>query len=177
MRILCAVGWHKPSQKIIENEGRTYSRCKRCGADLIKVGEGWKTAPRGYRVIWKDPNAPETAETAKEPAKRKPRSGAKSKARKPSRRKSEVVNVAAAARAVEAAETAEAQKPAAQKKGAAKDSAVPESTASEGALPKRRRVERRTSKEKVLPAKLGGKERRRTRNRREGFGKKPDVEA
>lgn len=114
MRLLCALGRHRPSSKVIPNEGRIYSRCTICNADLIKVGRGWRTAPPGYRVIWKEAEA-EPAPAEAEEAATKPAAG------------------------------------------------------------KRRRTERRVSREKQLPAKLGGKERRRgTRDRRSGFGKRPD---
>ena len=118
MRLLCALGRHRPSSRVIPNEGRLYSRCPTCESDIILVGQIWRTAPRGYRVIWKDAPAPEPSPPEAEP-----------------------------------------------KKAASKRSGT-----------KRRRTERRTSTKRSLPAKLGGKDRRRTGNRRKGFGKKPDTD-
>jgi hypothetical protein len=57
MHLLCALGWHRPESTTIRNEGRHFGRCRRCKADLIEVGLGWKLAPRGYRVVWKKPVA------------------------------------------------------------------------------------------------------------------------
>jgi hypothetical protein len=55
MHLLCALGWHRPESTTIRNEGRHFGRCRRCKADLIEVGLGWKLAPRGYRIVWKKP--------------------------------------------------------------------------------------------------------------------------
>src|SRR5262245_20401553 len=84
MRLFCSMGWHRPSPKTIDNEGRTFGRCKSCGIDLVKTSSGWKPAPRGYKVIWKKavvrprpapepiPEAVETGTPAKpRPARRK----------------------------------------------------------------------------------------------------------
>lgn len=137
-----------------------FSRCARCNTDLIKVGEGWKTAPRGYRVIWKDTpggepaagdKAPETRQTARKraaaPAAKRGRPR-KSEAEKP------VVTQAEAAGGGNGADTGETP------------------------AKRRRTPDRRVARDKTLPAKLGDKERRRSsNNRRQGFGKKPDLEA
>ena len=68
MHLLCALGWHRPESTTIRNEGRHFGRCKRCKADLIEVGRGWKLAPRGYRVVWKKPfdDSPPAAQAAPE---------------------------------------------------------------------------------------------------------------
>ena len=115
MRLLCHLGWHRPSATTIENEGRTFSRCVACGADLVKASHGWKTAPKGYKVIWKKPA----------PAKPKPEAVSAGYAKPPTRRK---------------------------------------------------QPNRRAPAKKDLPSHLGGKDRRRSKDRRSGFGKKPDGE-
>lgn len=117
MRLFCTLGWHRPSTRVIPNEGRLFSRCTACNADIILVGRSWRKAPRGYQVIWKEASPAPAPETASAPAK-KPRKSATA----------------------------------------------------------RRRGERRAAESKQLPEKLGGKERRRSRDRRKGFGKKPDAE-
>ena len=77
MRLLCALGRHRPSSRVIPNEGRLFSRCTSCNADIIMVGNSWRTAPPGYRVIWKETPAPqpdaeqEEAAGGKEPADRR----------------------------------------------------------------------------------------------------------
>ena len=117
MRLLCALGRHRPSPRVIPNEGRLFSRCTACKADLILVGHVWRTAPRGYKVIWKDQDQP-----------------------------------------VQAADDAPAGEQAA-----------------EAPVGKRKRTDRRSPVKKPLPTKLGGKERRRSKDRRNGFGKRPDL--
>lgn len=117
MRLFCSFGWHRPSPRVIPNEGRLFSRCTACNADIIMVGRSWRTAPKGYQVIWKETAEPPSNKTEPDPEK-KPRKSATA----------------------------------------------------------RRRGERRTAASKELPEKLGGKDRRRSRDRRKGFGKKPDAE-
>lgn len=79
MRLLCSFGWHRPSSRVIPNEGRLFSRCVACKADIIMVGRSWRTAPKGYQVVWKGPPAPAapdaSAETGKKPRKSAPRLG------------------------------------------------------------------------------------------------------
>lgn len=83
------------------------------------VGRSWRTAPKGYQVVWKEePAGAPASDTTSEPEE-KPR----------------------------------------------------KSTTA------RRRSERRSTKGKDLPKKLGGKDRRRSGDRRKGFGKKPDAES
>jgi hypothetical protein len=112
MRLFCHFGWHRPSRKTIVNEGRTFSKCAGCGLDLVSTSQGWKTPPKGYKVLWKD--------------KPRPKPG-------------------------------------------------PEAASSTEKGPKRRKQpDRRISSGKDLPPYLGGKDRRRARTRRTGFGKKSD---
>lgn len=111
MGLLCAIGWHRPDAKVIPNEGRMFSRCKSCDADLVLVGSRWKLAPQGYKVVWRAPQPP-VVEVPPEP---------------------------------------------------------------EPDPAKRRKRERRVNRRGDLPAKLGGRDRRKARDRRHGFGKRPDV--
>jgi hypothetical protein len=112
MRLFCHFGWHRPSPKTIVNEGRTFSKCVGCGLDLVSTSQGWKTPPRGYKILWKGRARP-----------------------KPS------LEIASAT-----------------ERG-----------------PKRRKLpDRRIASDRELPHYLGGKDRRRPRPRRSGFGKKVD---
>ena len=45
---------HRVAPARIWNDGRHWSRCTRCGCDLIRAGAyQWNTVPRGFRVVWK----------------------------------------------------------------------------------------------------------------------------
>ena len=54
MSLICRLRGHAPDPDEICNAGRCFSRCLRCGADLVQEGEEWKPVPKGYRVVWKD---------------------------------------------------------------------------------------------------------------------------
>lgn len=91
MRLFCSMGWHRPSAQVIENEGRTFSRCRSCGADLVKASHGWKVAPKGYRVIWKKPAKPVLAADpapVEETEKPVPAKAPRARRKQPDRRKS-----------------------------------------------------------------------------------------
>jgi len=113
LRLLCHFGWHRPSRKTIENEGRTFSKCAGCGLDLVSTSSGWKLPPKGYKILWKGTARPQPGHDAA--------SGTE--------------------------------------KGPAK---------------RRKQPDRRIAPGKDMPAHLGGKDRRRPRPRRSGFGKKAD---
>ena len=54
MKILCDMGLHKAIPSKIWNDGYYFSRCVRCGADMIRAPEGpWKTVPSTLRVVWR----------------------------------------------------------------------------------------------------------------------------
>jgi hypothetical protein len=60
----CRLFGHKvdPSA-ILWNDGLSHSRCRRCGAHLIRRSVTWRPVPRGYRVVWRAPAAGETVWT------------------------------------------------------------------------------------------------------------------
>lgn len=52
--VLCILGKHKPVSPVKENEGMGFSRCERCGTELVRTGtNAWKTVPKGSRVVWR----------------------------------------------------------------------------------------------------------------------------
>lgn len=57
MTPLCNLGWHRISLNVRWNRGYYFSRCERCGRDLIRTIYGRWHEPRGYRVVWQA-NAP-----------------------------------------------------------------------------------------------------------------------
>jgi hypothetical protein len=72
MNILCRIFGHRPEARTVRNEGRHFSRCRRCRLDLVEHNGRWSTAPRGYRIIWKDAELllDTPSEAAAEPAAR-----------------------------------------------------------------------------------------------------------
>ena len=37
----------------IQNAGHAFTRCVRCAADLVEAQGRWQTAPKGFRIVWK----------------------------------------------------------------------------------------------------------------------------
>jgi len=40
MAILCTFGRHRPAPDEVWNKGWYFTRCERCGADLVRTGSG-----------------------------------------------------------------------------------------------------------------------------------------
>jgi hypothetical protein len=53
MKLLCRLGGHEADPGEIYNSGYWFSRCRRCGCDMIRDGANWATVPEGHRVSWK----------------------------------------------------------------------------------------------------------------------------
>ncbi len=53
MNALCALRAHRPSTPGIWNRGIQFSRCARCGHDLVATNGSWERVPPRYRVVWK----------------------------------------------------------------------------------------------------------------------------
>lgn len=53
MTLLCVFLGHKSSSAETWNCGYFFSRCGRCGADMIRSNEAFRPVPRGHRVVWK----------------------------------------------------------------------------------------------------------------------------
>ena len=52
MPLFCDLGWHKPEPVARWNNGYYFTKCARCGEDLVRTAYGRWHAPRGYRVVW-----------------------------------------------------------------------------------------------------------------------------
>jgi len=57
MAILCTFGRHRPAPDEVWNKGWYFTRCERCGADLVRTGSGKWHVPKGRKVVWK-PKSP-----------------------------------------------------------------------------------------------------------------------
>ncbi|MFN3944914.1 MAG: hypothetical protein ACK4K7_08285 [Allosphingosinicella sp.] len=54
MQLLCRLGLHAADERQVWNDGFYFSRCGRCGVDLLKPGGGsWSRVPKGQRVVWR----------------------------------------------------------------------------------------------------------------------------
>jgi hypothetical protein len=61
-RPLCAVGGHLAEPGATWNHGYAFSRCRRCGREIVRSLFGrWRLPPRGFRVVWRpaEPRAEE----------------------------------------------------------------------------------------------------------------------
>jgi CheY-like chemotaxis protein len=61
MNLLCSIRGHRPGDRQITNQGTRFSRCVRCGADLVRLNGAWAPPPKGQRIVWKGADEP-TAE-------------------------------------------------------------------------------------------------------------------
>jgi len=54
MTVMCSFGLHRPSPDEVWNKGWYFTRCERCGTDLVRTGSGKWHVPRGRKVVWKE---------------------------------------------------------------------------------------------------------------------------
>jgi len=59
----CTAGKHDAAPGPVRNQGFEFSRCRRCGRDLIRSNAKWTTVPAGFRVVWRR-HAPTPQESA-----------------------------------------------------------------------------------------------------------------
>ena len=52
MPLLCDLNWHKPEPVARWNNGYYFTRCARCGENLVRTAYGRWRVPHGYRVVW-----------------------------------------------------------------------------------------------------------------------------
>jgi hypothetical protein len=53
MGLMCTIGCHEAAAREVYNCGYHFSRCRRCGRDMIRAGAAWSLVPEGHRVAWK----------------------------------------------------------------------------------------------------------------------------
>lgn len=53
MSLLCRYGFHRPESWEVWNQGYYFTRCGRCGADLIRTASGKWHVPKGRKVVWR----------------------------------------------------------------------------------------------------------------------------
>jgi len=56
MTVRCSLSGHSPARTSVENQGFHFSRCIRCGHDMIRsatsLSAQWRPVPDGFRVDW-----------------------------------------------------------------------------------------------------------------------------
>lgn len=53
LHLLCQLGWHRAAPDEVWNQGYYFSRCERCGADIVRTPSGRWHVPAGHKVVWK----------------------------------------------------------------------------------------------------------------------------
>lgn len=54
MPLRCMIGWHRPAESDLWNNGYYFSHCERCSQPLIKRPNGkWQEVPKGKQIVWK----------------------------------------------------------------------------------------------------------------------------
>jgi hypothetical protein len=53
MNLSCLFGRHSPVPSDARNLGLRFSQCRCCGSDMVHFRGRWKTAPRGFRIVWR----------------------------------------------------------------------------------------------------------------------------
>ena len=51
----CFAGKHVAAPDPIRNQGLEFSKCVRCGRDMIRSRRAWRQVPKGFRVAWRRP--------------------------------------------------------------------------------------------------------------------------
>lgn len=57
MHLLCTLSRHLAAPVTLENQGFLFSKCRRCGHDLVSSRSGapsWQAVPEGFRVAWRE---------------------------------------------------------------------------------------------------------------------------
>jgi hypothetical protein len=77
MPLFCELGWHRPEPVARWNNGYYFTRCTRCGQDLVRTAYGGWQVPYGYRVVWQaePPANGVSAALVEEPAESVPAGG------------------------------------------------------------------------------------------------------
>ena len=51
----CFAGKHVAAPDPVRNQGLEFSKCVRCGRDMIRSRRAWRQVPKGFRVAWRRP--------------------------------------------------------------------------------------------------------------------------
>ncbi len=66
------MGWHRPDPVAHWNDGYYFTRCLRCGEDLVRTAySGWQV-PKGYKVVWQGKPPPGKPSADLVPAEQEP---------------------------------------------------------------------------------------------------------
>jgi hypothetical protein len=57
MNFLCRLGWHRPAPTPRWHAGLYFTKCLRCGSDLVRLPRGRWTIPSDVLVLWQGPTA------------------------------------------------------------------------------------------------------------------------
>lgn len=52
MPLSCSLGLHRPRSGARWNDGHYFTKCSRCGTDLVRTSGGEWQVPKGYKVVW-----------------------------------------------------------------------------------------------------------------------------
>lgn len=53
MGLRCLAGRHDVAPGEVRNQGFGFSRCRRCGRDMVRSTRAWRIVPKGFRVVWR----------------------------------------------------------------------------------------------------------------------------
>ena len=53
MKLSCFLRRHSAVPSDVRNLGLRFSQCRCCGRDMVHFRGSWKTAPKGFRIVWR----------------------------------------------------------------------------------------------------------------------------
>ena len=59
MHLRCVARRHAIAPGEIRNQGFGFSRCLRCGHDMVRSKRAWRAVPKGFRVVWRRGQPPQ----------------------------------------------------------------------------------------------------------------------
>jgi hypothetical protein len=61
MGLRCIAGRHDVAPGEVRYQGFGFSRCRRCGRDMVRSARAWRIVPNGFRVVWRQGPPPRAA--------------------------------------------------------------------------------------------------------------------
>jgi hypothetical protein len=58
VKLACLLDGHQAGYADVRNQGLSFSQCRLCGRDLIRMRGGWKPPPKHFRIVWRPARAP-----------------------------------------------------------------------------------------------------------------------